>query len=442
MRTVTEDAVAAPDGAARGAAWLAIVAVVAGVLLAPPSFRPPAFGDGARVASGEVEALRSGRWVVLTAGDDVGDEEPLRTLTGRAALVVPGGRLSLAPGTRLAVIADGAVLEQGAALVESDAIRIVRAGAVTVRGAGAWRVDAAPTARVGVYRGGVAVASGPREASVAPYEQVDLVDGRLGDPGPLRYLASDPWDQRLLAGAIAVDRQVLRLTTSLRSVYGTRLQPPAFYRDFVAVDDVLAAALPTLAPRHAGETFGPPAETLMAVAVTRVLVDRAALGVAEAVTAIADLRRGGASWGIVLRRHDLGAQDLRDTADAALRARAVAVAEGSATPVVGAAGVGPDGPDGAPADGAEPPTPVPSEPDAPDPPPDGSDPGADPDDGGEDGGSSDPVEEAEDGVEDAVGDAGDLLEDPAEEVEDLVDEVPLPVTPPRVLDELAAAVGG
>lgn len=441
MTALTDAAEATGAGAARGAAWLAIGAVVLGVVLAPPLFRGPGSNSVARVVSGEVEALRDGTWTSLGPGDRIRSEEPLRTQATPAELEGTVGLLSLAPGSRLALVRDGAVLEDGALLIEADAVRVVEFGAAVVRARGAVRVDASPAARVGVYHGGAAVEAGDRDQAIGAHQQLDLVEGRLGDPLPLRYVVTDPWDARLLAGAIAVDRRVERISASLRAVYGTELQDAAFYRDFVAVDDLVAAALPDLAPRSRGDGFGPPAETLVAVVVARLLVDRAGMTVPDAIGTISSLRRDGATWGIVLLRHELDADDLRAAADEALRARATAVADGTAAPVTGAEDA--QGPSG---DGAgQPPAGEDRDPARP---PNDTDRGG----GSGDGGGSDddgdeppgPADEAEETVTDTVEGAGELLEETVEDaeevVEEVVDELPLPVPPPRVLDAVPEAV--
>lgn len=391
---------------ARGAAWLAIAAVALGVALAPPGGGTTAFQGVAEVVDGEIEALRSGSWTALTGGADVHRDEPLRTLEGSARLRVRGGQLWLAPGTRVTLDRDTTALRDGAVLFDGDAVRAVDFGAVAVRGRGAFRVDASPAARVGVYRGGAAVSDGTRERVVRAYEQVDLTEGRAGDPVALRYVPEDPWDARLLGAALAIDHQIERTAASLRAVYGTQLQAPEFYRDFFAVDDVLAEALPRLSPISRDGAFGPPAEALVAVMVTRLLVQRAGLSVAEAAADIAVHRGEGATWGLVLRRHDLRADDLRAAADTALRSRAIAVAEGSAAPVEDDAGPSVETPGEDPG-GTSPPSDAPDD----DTPPD--DEGDDGDDEGDDG---DDDEEEE--------------EDPTEPVEDVIDELPLPPAPP------------
>lgn len=404
---VRAEAPARGGAPARGAAWLAIAAVVAGLILAPPGLGGESFQGVGEVLAGELEVLRAGSWAALDRGSSVLAEEPLRTGTVGARLRVRGGVLTLAPGSRLALERETTILRDGAVLFEGDAIRRVELGAVEVRGRGTFRVDASPSARAGVYRGGIAVSDDTGDRTVGPYEQVELTEGRAGETVPLRYVAEDPWDAALLAAAIAVDRQVDRTAASLRAVYGTQLQAPDFYRDFIAVDDVLAAALPELSPISRDGAFGPPAEALVAVIVTRLLVERSALEVDEATDEISAQRRLGATWGLLLRLHDLRADDLRAAADTALRSRAIAVEEGSAAPVENP----PPPEEPGPADTAEPPPAPPDE-----------DPGpgdGDADEGDDGGGDGDPDEGDDDGDDDADDPVGDVIE-----------ELPLPIEPP------------
>lgn len=416
---------------ARGAAWFAIAAVAVGLVLAPPGLGTAGFQGVGEVVDGELEALRAGVWTPLPDGAEVRRDEPLRTGVSMARLRVRGGQLSVAPGSRLTLGRDTTELAGGAVLFEGDAVRMVELGAVEVRGRGAFRVDVHPSSRVAVYRGGVAVSDGSGQRSVASYEQVELTEGRTRDPVALRYVPEDPWDARLLAAAIAVDQQVERTAASLRAVYGIQLQRPAFYEDFIAIDDVLASALPELSPIARRGAFGPPAETLIAVIVTRLLVERAGFAVDEATETISAQRRAGATWGLVLRRHDLRADDLRAAADTALRSRAIAVEEGRAAPVEDDGGSGAGGePGGGLPDDAPPADEPPGsqDPDGP-----GQDPPADDDgdgDGDTDDGGGDDGDDGGGGDDGDDGDDGGTVDEIEDTVDDLIDELPLPVMPP------------
>lgn len=387
----------------RASAWLAIGAAVLALVLAPPraaDVLPP--GVLGTVTAGQLEQLVGATWRTAAVGDLVAAGAEVRVLDDGVAIRTRDGALSLAAGTRGTLDLATIAIDRGAVLVESDAATEVTTPAVSARGRGAWRLDVTTSPRVGVYSGGVTVRDAVGgETSVGALEQVDVVERAVApQPLALRYLVSDPWDMRLLAGAIAVDRQVSRLENTLERSYGTALQTREFYSDFVAVDEDLAATLPAVARLRDGDRFGPPAETLVAVVVTVLLNQRAGFTTGAAVDEIAALRRSGATWGIVLARHDLGPDSFREAADDALRRRQQEVAEGTAAPlIVVGEPLDDDGSDeGAPV--APPPSDEP-EPDPPtDSPPTGNPP---PEDDG-------PIDEIQDTVDDAVDDVADLLE--------------------------------
>lgn len=406
----------------RASAWLAVGAAVLALVLAPPRaadvFPPGVLGT---VTAGQLEQLVGSTWRVAAAGDLVAAGAEVRVLEGGVAIRTRDGAVSLASGT-VGTLEHGAIaIEGGAVLIESEAPTEVTTSAVSARGRGTWRVDVTTSPRVGVYTGGVAVrdAAG-QEVPVGTLEQVAVIDRAVAPESlALRYLVTDPWDARLLARPIAVDRQVGRLENTLERRYGTALQAADFYGDFVAVDDTLAATLPMLARLQEGDRFGPPPETLVAVVVATLLNQRAGFTTDGAVGRIVELRRAGATWGIVLAAHDLGPDDFREAADDALRRRQQEVAEGTATPVI--IGDVPLAGDGSDDDGAPtPPPPDDTEPEPPTDPPPSDDPPP-PDD-------PDPVDGVQDAVDDAVDDVVDLLE-------------PLPPAS-ETADDVGDAVGG
>lgn len=318
-------------GTRRIPAWLAVGAALVSLILAPFGTGGLPAGSVARVVSGDVEELRGAVWRPLAPGDLV--PEGARVRAGSLAeLEIRRGTLELAEGAEAVLAEEEFTLASGSLLLDTTATRRVVRGAVAAEGRGVWRFDAEVAPRVGVYAGGVGVdlvgagrASGPdgEQTAVSPYQQLDLSGGTPAPrPLPLRYLSSDPWDARLLAEAISVDRQVVDLTRSLTAAYGREPRPLAFYTDFAAVEGLLAAALPRLAPVDQDGAFGPPADTLVGVVVAELLVTRAALAPEQAAEEIRRLRRDGATWGLILVRRDLGPEDLRSGIDAALRRRA------------------------------------------------------------------------------------------------------------------------
>lgn len=427
---------AAPS--ARAAAWLSLVALFVAAVTIPRSsgdgFGADTFG---RLVAGTLEVMDDDTWSRVAPGDEIASVAELRTRTEGAELEVRGGSLTLSRGVGVAVAGDRLDLVEGAVLFESTQPFSVELGVVSGRGRGSWRVDAEGAARYAVYRGGlgVSVASG-REVAVPSLRQIAVVDGRIGaEVGPLRYLAADPWDQRLLVDAFAVDDLLRDVESNLEGTYGSALQEPEFYRDFAAVDAALAGSLDRLAPSQDAGFFGPPAPTLIGVVVTDLLVRDARLGLETALAKVEELRTAGGTWGLIVRDADLGPADVRVALDRALRKRAVAVAEGTATTPR------------APALERRPDTPTPTRPDgegpAPTPPPtqgDPADPGSDPPDGGdpepEPSGPLDPVEETvEDlgslldpvvpGASEVAGTASDIIDT----VDDLLSTPPAPSAP-------------
>jgi hypothetical protein len=411
---------------------LAVLVVLVGIVLAPP--RGPVLGAGeVLLRSGPLEASTDGTWRDVAVGERLGPGAMLRAGGGEVVLDVAGGSVRLAPGTTLTLGRDEDVLTAGAMLLEVDRLRQLRVGAVTAAGTGAWRVETAPTPRVAVYRGGAGVV-GTREVALGPLSQSVLNGSDVSAEAPLTYLASDPWDVRLAAEPLAVDRQVAALSSSLAALYGDQPQTVGFYGDFVAVDDGLLTALPELSPRVDGARFGPPAPVLVGVVTVRLLVERAALSPVDAATEVLETRRAGGTWGVVVVRRDLGADDLRATADAALRRRAQDQADGVAAPLIGPGGP-PSVPGTDPPVVSQPPAQAPKtrdEDDAPDdrdPTPPSPGPGDDGDDGDTgDGPVGDTIETVR-GVRtgiDPVDTTLDELLDPVEDVGRSIDELLLP----------------
>ncbi|MFP5309837.1 MAG: hypothetical protein ACLGIR_09720 [Actinomycetes bacterium] len=428
----------ATDAAAptsRVSAVLAVLVVLVGIVLAPP--RAPVLGAGEVVLrSGPLEVAAGSGWDTVTLGQRLGPGARLRAGGAEVVLAVAGGTARLAPGSALTLGADEDELTAGAVLLEVDRLRRVRLGAVTAAGEGAWRVDAAPATRVAVYTGGAGV-DGARDVALGPLSQSVLAGVDVGAEAPLTYLASDPWDARLAAEPLAVDRAAAALTTSLAALYGTQPQTAAFYGDFVAVDEGLEAALAELAPRATADgRVGPPAPVLLGVVTVRLLVERAALAPADALAEVLATRRAGGTWGVVVVRRDLGADDLRAAADAALRRRAQDQAAGVAAPLIGTP---PAGPVDLPAPGV--PTPVapgPGRPGRPGPTPPtdgdgGGGGGGDDDEPGPVGGLVGTVRDLETGVG-PVDTTLDELLDPVEGVGRSVDELLRPGVTERILD--------
>lgn len=411
--TAAGTAAPAPVGQGRLPAVGAVLIALVALVTAP--FQGDALGPGTlRLAAGSAEVLAGDDWAPLAPGARVGLDTWVRATDGGAGaeLALRDGTAELRPGARLRLIdRDRLELQRGSLLLDAEARWLVEVDLVTVAVIGVARLDLGPARRVGVYEGGAGVTAAERGTPVGAYEQVDLADVDALEARPLRYDADDPWDARMLAGAIAVDAEVATLERGLRAQYGTALQEPAFYRDFLAVDDTLAASLPGLAPRERDDRFGPPAPTLTAVVVATVLVEHTGRSPGEATASIRASRAAGATWGLVLAAEGLGTRELGAATETALRRRAIAVEEGRAAPVSTEAPADATDPD----DGT---TPDGTGTNAPEPPPGPSEP-----EPGSDEPDPDPVEDTVEEVDEGVGEAVDETDGA---VDELLDSVPLP----------------
>lgn len=333
---VGHDALTASSLGSRASAWLAVGAAILALVLAPPGQGDvlPA-GILGTVVEGQLEQLVAGSWRTASVGDLVADGARVRVPDGQVAIRTRVGMLALMSGARAVLRTERVELRTGSVLVEGADPIEVTAGTVTARGRGTWRVDAGTSPRVGVYNGGVSTEDvAGRSVSFGALEQIDVVEGALAAEAlALRYLPDDMWDARLLADAIAVDRQVDALEASLRAQYGTSLQTASFYGDFARVDGAVSGALPSLARFREDGRFGPPAETLVALVVLELLAERAGLPDDAAVSRIGTLRRNGATWGLIVTSHDLGPDDFRAAIDTALQRRQKEIALGTAAPV-------------------------------------------------------------------------------------------------------------
>lgn len=392
-----------PDRGSRVAAWIAVLTLVAGLAVAPPWGSPDDIPEGfaARFAAGDLERADDGGWTTVRPGELVADGTTVRSADG-AELTVSGGVIALAGGSE-AVLDDPVTLERGRLLTEVDEVdRSVRLGSVVAVGRGAWRADAGPTERLGVYRGGVGVrpTTGGDGVSVAAFEQAELLAGSLPETSlPLRYAPDDPWDARLLAAAIGTDREVERLERSLAAEYGSAAQPAGFYTDFEAVTVADVARLEGFGLSD-GDAYGPPSTVIVHLTVLRLLADATPRTAAEVAERTAQLRREGATWGLVLARSGLGADDLRAAVDLAL-VDAPPPPPPPPPPDTGPATA--DEPDADDGDGGPQP---PSQPPAEDPP------------------DEDPPEDDPSGpVEDVVDEVEEVAEDVEEIVDDIIDDL-------------------
>jgi hypothetical protein len=414
MSAASRDAEGAATLGARAPAWMALGALLVALVATPfgVDLGGETFG---RAVDGALEVETPQGWEPLEVPGAVPAGAELRVGAADARIEVQGGLLTLAEGTRLHAQPGTPQVRRGSLLVEAETPLRARVGATTAEGRGQWRVDVGVASRVATYRARLSVSDGAGARDLARFRQVAVREGAL-EPvlRPLRYQEDDPWDQWLLADALAVDRLVERLQGTLERSYGTDPREAAFYAAFVAVDDAdLAGDLADLAVTADDDVFGPPADLLTAVVAIDALRTDAGLDPTEAVERVVELRRAGATWGLVLVEHDLGSAALRAAADRALE-QVEQTPPPEPEPVEPAAPAEPEPAEGQAADPAPAPQPAPEPEPAPEPQPD---PEPEPDDG--QGGGLDPVEDA---VRDTGEDVGDLVEDTGGAVGGLVDD--------------------
>jgi hypothetical protein len=332
----------------REARLAAVVAVLAAVLAAGLAAFGLAQGTDATgvVVAGALETVPRGEdGRALAVGEPVPDDVLVRAAASGATIRVAGTDVELLPGTSLQLGGDVVALVGGSVLVAGGEPALVRVGSAELRGRGVWRVDVGSSGRVAAYRGRVQIDDGARALQLARYEQVDLRDGDLGGTAlPLRYRERDAWDRVHLAEALSVDRLARQLATSLTASHGADLRSTTFYASFAGTDGVVLDRLDDLAPRVLDGRVGPPADVLLGIAVADALVQDAGFLPRPALSRVIALRRGGATWGLLLVVHDLGPAALEAAAGRALdRAAADGAGPGDAAGGAAATGAGSEG---------------------------------------------------------------------------------------------------
>jgi hypothetical protein len=328
---------------ARIAAWVAVGAAAVAALLATLGVALVGGGGGGEVVAGhlEVELVATGEVRQLSVGDEVPVEAELRATDGPATVRSAAGELSLAAGTVAEISERGIVtLRRGSLLVRASGAVQVVTGAVEVHGRGVWRVDVGAPSRLATYRGRLQAVDGVGSRQLARYEQVDLRGGGLdGSVAPLRYRDGDAWDRAELADAFATDELAAQLTTTLAAAHGSAPRSADFFAAFGGAGAPVLDRLDDLAARQRAERYGPPAGVLVGMVVADALVVEGGFLPGPAVSRVVELRRGGATWGLILLVHDLGPGALRAAADRALD-------QAAATPPTPLTDPGSDRPDG------------------------------------------------------------------------------------------------
>ncbi|MFT5222405.1 MAG: hypothetical protein ACI867_000707 [Glaciecola sp.] len=315
---------------AKATALLAVISVLAGFLLSLVSgeagFRAGSFG---RLEAGTLLVLTPAQaWAAVALGDHVMLNDTVRTdaLEGARLAVRGDGLVSLSPGTRATLNDRQVELAIGSVLFDVPSTYAARSFELAATGTGTWRMDTSQNPRVAVYQGTVWATRGrlkqislasPRE--VDRYLEVRFTSDVVSETMPLNYGAQDPWDALHARGLLAIDGAVEAAAAEVRATYGQAPRPQTFYEAFAVVDDGIELAIARFDTRGQPEGFGPPADVLMAVLISRLIAERAFVSLQAAIAEVDELRRAGATWGVVLARRDLSARDFEDALDLSLR---------------------------------------------------------------------------------------------------------------------------
>ena len=280
-------------------------------------------GDAATVGRGSVAeyAIDGGTWTTREAGEVIPAGAQVRATGKQLRLTFREGSVRLSADAVATLAADRVTLERGEALIDSDGGLGATLDDTTLDGAAQYRVTSGLAARVGVYRGEVAVARPAQQRTVRALRELDISDFRLAaTPRPLQYREADAWDQELLATAIAFDGEAARLSRGLDLELGTRPQPASFYRQFAP-----ARVVSVLSNAVSADRIGPPSDVLLTVFVARA----AGSGAPASVRRVAGLRSDGARWGLIATELDVASERVVAAIDG-LGSRSLALAD--ATP--------------------------------------------------------------------------------------------------------------
>ena len=301
---------------------LCLGGLLSAVVLGACSRGSAAHGAGTLKATGDVQvaglSIAEGTPVTLHPGDLV------TVRTGRAVVTVPGGAtLEMRDGSMVRFDAQPSLIA-GDLLAESGAQALHIAtgvGEVTVKGVAGLQRDLALTVRT--YAGDAAVAAGRTVVVPALSQETVASIGVTPQPSPLHIDSADTWDQRYLATAIELTRQI-----ESQSSYVTANAPDgsassvAFFTH--ALHPLSASAVfnqAVLQSATVNSVARPAGEQLVAAAV-------ALAGPGDFAgrwNAVFQLRDAGAQWGIVVL-------DERADPMQVLRLIEDAVANGSLTP--------------------------------------------------------------------------------------------------------------
>jgi hypothetical protein len=299
-------------------------------------------GDAATFVEGFVGdvAVDGQDWKAGADGESIPDGARVRATDHEVRLALRDGVARLAPGAAATVTEQAVQLERGDLLLDSNGALQAKLGDTIISTGGMVRLSSGMAAHVAVYEGSATVSRPAQQRDVPALRQLDLTAFRLAPAGePLRYHAADPWDQELLAEAIAFDGEVARLARGMEIEFGTRPQPPAFYREFAGPRAV--PVLSRTAPVSRGRAFGPPSDVLLTMFFAQTVV---AGRLTDTIRKVAHLRAAGARWGLIAVEFDVAsdalvaAVDGLDSERLALAERAPASAQGTGALVSASAG--------------------------------------------------------------------------------------------------------
>lgn len=307
---------------------LAALALV--VLAAPACIGRGGAGaaEGFRAAevSGSVLARRPGDevWRSLRSGHRVVPGSEVKTEDGAwARLVREGGpEVELGPQTDVRVISSGHLSVARGHLLGRPAgvpIRFESRGVSARGGRGVLRFDRELSLRVGVYEGEARVELLGSGLDVPALREVVVAGGTLPrEPAPLQLSPEDRWDRRILGPVLDLDRELTQYGRGFDAQYAGQATGPAFFARFVGVPQVafVGGAL-SLRPD--------PSDVLIGL-IYALAVSRRSGGALDAVFAeLLDLRRRGATWGLIARMRGLTPADV-------IRALVDAISRGTSPP--------------------------------------------------------------------------------------------------------------
>lgn len=318
------------------------------------------------VISGSARIVRGAKTLAVKdkAAIEVGDRVAL-SRGGVARVNLARGRsFELINGEANVAATDRLELKGGRVLAAASAPATVSIDRLRVSSSsGTFRVDRGISTRAAVYDGSARLTLGPDRLSLPRLRQAVIAEGVLpGKEKPLRLIAADRWDQRLLQPVLDLDARLANFGRGLEAQLGTGSGLPFFSRLLPDIGD-LNFINPVLGNRRSDLLIG------LALATEASASNVASIG--PTFSRALGLWGDGASWGLIAYEFGVGQSSLFDRLlDALGRAgifasgRGPALAggltTGTSTPPGGSVGSGPGGPgNGGPGEPPPPPPPPP-----------------------------------------------------------------------------------